>query len=197
MKVRTKKLVATALLALAAVPLCSLAQEPGWYAGVGLGMSNFKGACDGLSGPGISCDDKDTAFKLFGGYQVNPNFAVEFGYSDLGKTKADFAGFGSVSIAASGYEALAVAIAPINPQWSVFGKLGFFRWDADLNDGTGLLGSASASGTDLTYGFGANYGFSKNGALRIEYQKYSDVGDENTTGSGDVDVIGVSAIYRF
>lgn len=137
------------------------------------------------------------AFKILGGYQVNPNFAVEFGYADLGKTEASFAGFGSDAIAGSGFEVLAVGIAPINQQWSMYGKLGFFRWDVDYKDGTGLIGSASASGTDLTYGFGAQYSLTKTAALRVEYQQYNDAGDPNTTGEGDVSVMSVGVIFRF
>lgn len=197
MILQTRKLFAAALLALISFSTSSMAQDSGWYGGLGLGMSEIKGACDGIAGPGISCDEKDTAFKIFGGYQVNQNFAVEIGYTDLGEATASFAGFGSVSIAASGFEALAVGIAPINQQWSMYGKVGFFRWDVDTTDGTGLVGSASASGTDLTYGVGINYKLSKNAALRVEYQKYNDIGDFNTTGTGDVSVMGVSAIFRF
>src|SRR5256885_12324019 len=34
-------------------------------------------------GGGVSCDDKDTAFRLFGGYQVNRNFRSEEHTSEL------------------------------------------------------------------------------------------------------------------
>ena len=39
------------------------------------------------TGPGVSCDSKDTAWKFFGGYQFNRNLAAELGYTDLGKIK--------------------------------------------------------------------------------------------------------------
>jgi len=199
MTLRIKHHVRTlvALLTLVAASTPALAQDSGWYGGLGLGMSTAKGACDGVVGPGISCDEKSTAFKILGGYQVNQNFAVELGYTDLGKVEASFAGFGSVSIAASGFEVLAVGMTPINQQWSMYGKAGFFRWDVDFNDGTGLLGSASASGSDLTYGFGVKYNLAKNSALRVEYQQYNDVGDFNTTGTADVTVMSISLIHRF
>jgi len=197
MNLHIKTFVPVVFLAMATVSTPSLAQDTGWYAGVGIGQATYKDACDGIAGPGISCDDTDMAFKILGGYQVNPNFAVEFGYGDLGKTEASFAGLGSATIEASGFEVLAVGIAPINQQWSMYGKLGFFRWDVDLKDGTGLIGSASASGTDLTYGFGVQYRMTKAAALRIEYQQYNDAGDPNTTGEGDASVMGVGVTYRF
>ncbi len=197
MNSQTRNLLTAALLALVAVSTPALSQDAGWYAGLGVGQSTAKSACDGVVGPGISCNDKDTAFKILGGYQVNPNFGVEFAYTDLGAAKASFAGFGSATIAAKGFEFLGVGTMPINQQWSVYGKLGLFRWDVDFNDGTGLVGSASATGIDLTYGFGAKYNFAKNAALRVEYQQYTDVGDFNTTGKSDVSVMGVGVIVSF
>jgi OmpA-OmpF porin, OOP family len=39
--------------------------------------------------PGVTAsfdmEDSDTAVKLFAGFNFNPNFAVEFGYVDLGE----------------------------------------------------------------------------------------------------------------
>ncbi len=90
-----------------------------------------------------------------------------------------------------------VGTLPVNQQLSVYGKLGFFRWNVDFKDGTGVVGSASASGIDLTYGFGASFNFAKNAALRLEWQRYKDVGDDNTTGQGDIDLIGVGLVLKF
>ena len=194
---KTRNLLTAALLALVAVSTPALSQHTGWYVGLGVGQSTFKGSCDGVVGPGISCAEKDTAFKILEGYQVNQNFGVEFAYIGLGETTASFAGFGSAAIAAKGVELLIVGTSPIDQQWSVYGKLGFFRWAVDFKDGTGLLGSASATGTDLTYGIGVKYNFTKNAASRMEYQQYNDVGDFNTTGKGDISVMGVGVIIGF
>lgn len=197
MHTRMKMALAGMLLGLFAVSGPALAQGSPWYVGAGLGLTEFKDACEGIGGPGVSCDEKDTGLKLFGGYRVNPNFAVEFGYTDFGKSTLSAVGFGSASLEASGLEVLAVGIAPISPQWSLFGKVGLFAWDLDLKDGTGLIGSASESGTDLTFGFGASYDFSRNAAVRFEYQQYNDVGDPSTTGEGDGTFLGAALIYKF
>ena len=193
MHTRLRVALTTVLLALVAVSAPALAQDSRWYAGFGLGMSTAKDACDGV-GPGISCDDEDTAFKILGGYRINPNFAVEVGYTDLGKASASEIGVGTASIESSGFEVLAVGIAPISPQWSLYGKVGLFSWDLDVK-GTG--GSLSESGNELTYGFGASYDFSRTTALRLEYQSYTDVGDANTTGTSDINVLGAALIFKF
>jgi OmpA-OmpF porin, OOP family len=172
-------------------------QDTGWYAGLNIGQSKAKDACTGVFGPGVSCDEKDTAWNVFGGYQFNANFGAELGYVDLGEAKASFAGFGNATVEAKGFEVVGVGTWPIDQQFSVYGRLGFFRWDVDLNDGTGLVGSASESGTDLTYGFGVKYKFTRDVALRAGYQRYNDVGDANLTGQADVDVLYVGIVVKF
>src|SRR4051812_21373035 len=98
-----KKVLVTALLAgFAAVPTLATAQakgnaELGFYAGASVGQS--KSDCGGSSG---SCDDKDTAYRIFGGYKFHPNIAVEGGYSPLGETSASIGGLGSVTAGANG-----------------------------------------------------------------------------------------------
>jgi len=71
MNSHTRNLLTAALLALVTVSTPALSRDTGWYAGLSVGQSTAKGACDGVVGPGISCDEKDTAFKILGGYQVN------------------------------------------------------------------------------------------------------------------------------
>ena len=66
----------------------------GIYVTGSLGRSNVSGLkssydsfLSGVGVTGLSSTEKnnDTAFKLMAGYQINPNFAVEGGYTDLGK----------------------------------------------------------------------------------------------------------------
>ena len=71
-------------------------QEPGFfYGGVSAGEARAKvdepGVANsllGANGPAnsFSSDEKDTGYKLFGGYQFNRNIAVEGGYYELGKS---------------------------------------------------------------------------------------------------------------
>src|SRR6266478_5401257 len=85
MNLHSRKFSSAALFALAAASTPALSQDTGWYGGLGIGQSTFVGACDGISSPD-SCEEKDTAWKIFGGYQFNRNFAGEFGYTVLVKT---------------------------------------------------------------------------------------------------------------
>lgn len=65
------------------------AQEAGWYVGASLGQAQVDVDCSGTT----SCDDKDSTWKIFGGYQINRNFSVEVGYSDLGAVTASTPSF--------------------------------------------------------------------------------------------------------
>jgi len=198
MNLRFKPFFTAALVALGVASAPALSQqETGWYAGLSVGQSKAKDACTGTAFTGITCDDSDTAFSIFGGYQVNRNLGLELGYVDLGEATAS--GLGATASAKSkGFELLGVGTYPINQQFDVYGKLGFFRWDLDLSaSGPGGSISLSESGTDLTYGFGVKYSFTKNVGMRVQWQRYNDIGKEATTGTSDVDVISVGVVFKF
>lgn len=175
-----------------------LAQDAGFYAGGAFGQSKIKDACDGL-GAGISCDDTDSSWKIFGGYQFNKNFAAELGYVDLGKATASAPGV-TANVKAKGFEFLGVGTLPLSDGFSAYGKLGFFRWDADASiaiPAFGALGTFSESGTDVTFGIGVKYDFTKNVAARLEWQRYKDLGNDATIGKSDVDVMSIGVVFKF
>jgi OOP family OmpA-OmpF porin len=169
----------------------ALAQHQGLYLGFGFGKSEAKDACDGAAAFGIQCDDSDTATKFFGGYQFNRNFALEAGYTDLGRARFTGPG-GTIDFESSGFELVAVGIVPLGAQAWLYGKAGLFLWDLDVS-----LVDLSESGTELTYGFGLGFDFTRNFAARFEYQVYPDIGDDFTTGTSDVTVLGVNLLFRF
>jgi len=177
---------ALAILGLAAAMGTSsaMAQDQGWYAGLTFGNSKFKDACEGVA----DCDDKDTAWRILGGYQFNKNLAVELGYTDLGEASAPGA-----SVEATAFEVVAVGSWPFTPQFSAYGKVGLYRGETDA---TAPGVSASESNTDLTYGIGVRWDFSKNLGLRAEYQLYKDLGGD-TIGESDADVISIGVIWKF
>jgi OOP family OmpA-OmpF porin len=158
-------------------------QMPGWYVGGSLGQSEFKDC--GLPG----CDDKDTAWRIFGGYEINRNFAVELGYTDLGEVSAPGA-----SAEATAWELVGVGSFPVADRFSIYGKLGGYRADTEARIG-GL--SRDESNTGITYGVGAQYDFTRTVGVRAEWQRYADVGDDNVGGEGDVDVLSVGVRVKF
>jgi OOP family OmpA-OmpF porin len=195
----------TAVTLIASVALTSVpafAQDAGFYAGGAIGQSRLKGACDGLT---IACDDKDTAWKIFGGYQFNKNFGLEVGYVDMGKANASGTITGVAvngEIKGKGWEFLGVGTIPFTGNLSGYGKLGLVRWDVDAFASAALggniaVGNASDKGTSATYGLGLKYDFTKNVGARLEWQRYNNIGNDSTTGQGDVDLYSVGIVFKF
>jgi OOP family OmpA-OmpF porin len=163
----------------------AFAQDMGFYAGLSFGQSSADVDCSGLA----QCDDSDTAWKILGGYRFNRNLAAELGYTDLGEVSAGDGGANTITAEATAFELVAVGSWPVSNEFSVYGKVGVFRWDVDAT-GTGMFaGSESDSGTDLTFGVGVQYDFTKQLGVRGEWQRYA--ADE------DIDVISIGVVFRF
>jgi len=163
-----------------AFPTVSLAQmsmkgpDSGWYIGGNLGQSDV----DELG-------EKDTAFKILGGYQINKNFGAELGYTDFGKVTS-----GGVTFKGTAWELVGVGTLPINDKFAVFGKLGFAMGEYDASS---ALGSASDDSVEVTYGIGVKYNFTPTLAVTAEYQAYPDFGN----GASDVSVMSIGVLFRF
>ena len=59
-------------------------------------------------------------------------------------------------------------------------------WDAKISASGIINDSISDDGTDITFGFGANFGVSETVAIRAEFEKFQNIGNESTTGRGFV-----------
>jgi len=192
--------VAVTLLA-AEIAFTPMAQAQGGFAGVGFGQTSVDIECD----LDITCsaDDSDSGFKIFGGYQFNPNFAFEVAYVDLGEAKISgtdsFLGSTTATFEVSGFNFAVVGSFPVGERFELMAKAGVFRWDMDLNVSSSVFGSGSESETGFNpmFGIGGSFNITKKFGVRVEYEKFLDVGDEDTTGQSDVDLISASLVFRF
>jgi OOP family OmpA-OmpF porin len=194
---KSKTILATlgfAAAAFAGAAFAQATQETGAYAGLAIGQAKSKDACSGVIGTGISCDDTDTALKIFGGYQFMRYLAAEAAYTDFGKANASGGGV-TADIKSHAWELVAVGSYPIGTSgFAPYAKLGLYRGETKLSSNVGI--SAKESNTDLTYGIGVRYDFMRNFAVRAEWQRYGDVGGGNV-GKSDVDVLNIGALYKF
>ena len=196
------KNAALALISVAAlsVPSISMAQstmdsmtkavtgpESGWLVGGSVGQSKIKLDCPA----GASCDDTDTAFRIFGGYNFNKHFGAELGYADLGKATFSAAGL-SGDAKATAWDLMAVGTLPIGDKFGVYGKLGWYRADTKSS---GIAGGSSDTNSDFTMAVGGQFNFNKNLGIRAEWQQYNAVGNDSR--HGDVDVMSIGVVYRF
>jgi OOP family OmpA-OmpF porin len=170
------------------------------YIGFSAGQSDVDESMviPGLLDPGGTVDGKDGAFKLFGGYQFNPNFALEAALVDLGDVS--YSGFftgtpgGPVSggrIQNSGLNLSAVGVVPLGQRLVLFGKVGMFLWYSEASDVTGGFAFYSEEdGADLSIGLGASVAIGQRVSLRAEWERF----DLSNVG---VDLVTVGFTFRF
>lgn len=192
MKIR-KALVASAL-ALSGVLAAAQASAQGFLGG-SIGQSDIDDEItSGLITSG-TVDGKDTGWKIFGGYMFNRHFGIEGAYVDLGEVS--YSGtFGAApvtggKIEVSGVNFAAIGSYPVSEQFSVFGKLGLFIWDAEASDTTGGVPfSATEEGTDLSFGIGVSYNFTRNLGVRAEWEMFK-------TDLADATLLSIGLVWRF
>jgi OOP family OmpA-OmpF porin len=163
-----KKILLTALIAMAA---SAGAQAEGIYVGVAAGGTNTDIDCSGAP----SCDKSDTGFKLFGGYKLTENIAVEAHYADFGKAKLSGGG-ASLDVKMSGFGIGAAFLGDFTPDWNGVVRAGVARNKVKLD---GAL-SDSESKTKAYVGAGVGYKLTKEVALTaaIDYTEGEIQGDK-------------------
>jgi len=162
----------------------------------------------GIGGISSNTDDTDTAYRIRAGYQFNDYLAIEGGYANLGSYKynVDFkspiAGNAFEKIKVDGFDISAVGTLPVGQGFALLGKVGAFFSKTKVNaTASTALASASddakATETNLLAGLGVQYSINKNLAIRAEWERFFNVGDNDTTGEGDVDLYSLGLNYRF
>jgi OOP family OmpA-OmpF porin len=118
-------------------------------------------------------DEEDTGFRIFGGYQFHRNVAAEVAYGML----LDKGGVEVTSL-----EVAAVGMFPLANQFSIIGRLGFARLEAEGPGGEG-------DDSDFTFGIGAQYDVTRNLGVRLQWQRY------NT--DPELDFLSLGVLWKF
>lgn len=193
---REALLLAAGLLALPAV--CA-GDDSGGYFGAGVGRTSLSDYCSDTGGIALdSCDDKDTAFKVFGGYRFTRNVAVEAAYVDLGKYRASGSGPAfNVETKVTGVTAQAVGIVPFGNEFSLMGRIGAIFWDLSTSGTSGgFPGRLDDNGVDLALGAGVQYKFARNFGVRADLDYYPNLGN-NKTGEDNVTAASIGVVFLF
>lgn len=189
------------------------ADDAGWYMGGNIGQSTAdidndritKNLLDGgFSEIMLDNDDRDTGYKLFGGYQFNRNFALEGGYFDLGEFSysATTMPMGTLdgNMKLRGINLDLLGFIPFNEKFSAFGRVGVNYAEAkDRFSGTGAVNvlspRADERDTNLKLGAGVQYAFTDALAMRVETERYRI--NDAVGNKGDIDMVSVGLVYRF
>lgn len=150
-----------------------------------------------------SLDDTDSGFGVAGGYQVNDHLAFEFAYVDLDMidyrataTVSDgvdqFAADAALRNSIDGAVLSVLGILPIGERFSVYGRAGLTLVNAKGTaritvDGVSQRDSQSSQKSEPMFGVGAEYGLTRNVAIRLSWDRYLDVGTEDVVGDADAD----------
>ncbi len=217
MKHNKIKIRPTLLATLVLAAPCAFAQSSidntGMYMGIGAGDSkakfNHDSAAQNALGTGVtpgplSVDERGNAYKIYLGFPMSPNWAVEAGYFNLGRFGFDGSttppGTVSGSAKIQGLNLDLVGTLPITDRWSLLGRVGAAYAETKSSiSGTGAgevaASSSSKRDTHYKYGFGTQYAFTPALTLRLEGERYR-VNDMVGQRS-DVDLISVGLVYRF
>ncbi|NHZ88528.1 OmpA family protein [Massilia sp. CCM 8733] len=183
-----------------------------WYIGAGLGQSraNIDNerltrslTANGASLSSFKVDERELAYKLYVGKQLNRYFALEAGFFDLGKFGFDAttsqngrlvgeAGFRGVNMDLVGQ-------LPLSERFSVLGRVGMNYAKASTHfSGNRLFAVTNPNPSERKLnakaGLGLEYKFSEALALRAEVERYR-VNDA-VGNRGDVDLASVSLVYK-
>jgi len=162
------------------------------YVGVSLGQSTTDSCITG------SCDDSDTAGKIYGGLEMNEYISMEVGYVNLG-TVDYTAPTGSRET--HGMAIQMVGTLALNPNFTLLGRGGMNFLNTEV-DGPIAGPSGNTGDTDVSWslGLGAQYNFTKAVGLRMEWERYFEVGsslNNGGTGEADIDLVSVGVVYKF
>jgi OmpA-OmpF porin, OOP family len=183
-----------------------------FYIGVSAGQSRAD-VPDGANPPvpgdlasTVSKEDTDTAFKVFFGYRMLRNFAIEAGITDFGtytnkrtvtsSSVVNGTGEFKSEVSVAGVHVDALGILPLAGNTDLFGKIGLIATSVQNKLSTTSPAFRGVSpddtgGVNLKAGVGAEWRIARVG-LRVEYEQIFNVGDSAATG-GKFDIRMVSA----
>jgi OOP family OmpA-OmpF porin len=183
----------------------AIAADPGAYVGASVGQTELDmGTGDlqsilGATGFVASTDNTDVGWKVFGGYQFNPYFAVEAAYVNLGEFTAS--GFFAGSPAHGSAEGDAglfslVGTLPLGDAFDLSAKVGAIVWDVDTSV-AGSFGTSETNfnGTTLAYGIGAAWNITQEIGIRGELERFKDLGPDYK--EVDLDLYSLGAVFHF
>lgn len=203
--------VAACVMALAAPVVASAADQGNWYVGVDAGQAHYAGLAGQVAVPagGTShFSDNDLGYRLTGGYQFNEYWGLEASWVDLGTAEMDITattptpGTLNEKAKAHGFLVAGTGTWPFNDQWSAFLRFGMINGHVDVDAaGSGSLaadtGSQSSTDWKTIYGIGLNWNFYTNWIARIGWDQYRNLGNQNKTGEGNVNLVTIGIVYRF
>ena len=178
--------LAAALLALTGAASAQLNNKA--YIGGAFGPSEVSVEC----GFPYNCDSTDTGYKLYAGFKVHPQVAIEAGYIDFGKAQVNLSSANVGSLATDGFVVNAAGRLPLTRELNAVGRLGLAFLETK---GSGrFVANRTDSSTSAYLGLGLEYAFNKN----IKGSAAADFSTGEFNGSeGSVRLLSIGVQYDF
>ncbi len=167
------------------------------YVGIGVGeghmtVPSVSTTFLGLPVSGSGDKTTDTAWKLYGGYNFTPNWGVEIGYNDFGNRYSLHGNIGASpftvnDVKADNWYLAGTGTLPLGSNFALFAKLGWARNHSDGGSACvagACLSVGSENRSEVMYGIGASYSFTKNWAAQLEYEDYGKMSNDDFWGTG-------------
>jgi OmpA-OmpF porin, OOP family len=194
-----------------------------WYIGLGISRGDAtlpQGTVDGIDALFTATlgsdntirnvDERFNGSRVFLGYEFNRHFAIEAGLTRLGKTEVGYnfrTGINTDGTLVMNYRMSALYIDavgkfPIDPKWSLLGRVGVSVGQTRVGFNgeplTLLVPSRDRDATDSNVKFGAGfeYNFTEVLALRAEWDRWK-MPDPLSRDDIKVDAFAASLLYRF
>jgi len=149
-----------------------------------LGISNsaiarpYLGASGGVSAADASGFNPGFTQKAFAGLR-NQDSGLEIAFVNFGDLKSKD---GSGTVKASGVALSIMPYFPLHRKFEFFAKFGGFAWNASAPQGN--LTFINSDGFSYILGFGANINFVRHFTMRIEFQKFYQIGATSSGAGG-------------
>jgi OOP family OmpA-OmpF porin len=192
MKKSKAAIVILGFAASTAVCAQAAAQDSGVYLGGSVGGATAKDSCSGAVLP--TCDSSGAGWGVEAGYQFSRSFAAEIGYRNLGRISEQSGGGMRAEVKSGLGEALLIGGLPIE-RLTVYGKGGIYRAKSTLR--SDFLTEGNNRNVGWTLGVGVSWDITQHFAVRLEWQRYNNLGGDAVGFRSDVDVSILGATFKF
>ncbi|WP_324778479.1 outer membrane beta-barrel protein [Thiobacillus sedimenti] len=165
-----------------------------------VGASAGRATADVTCPAGTACDDSDTAWKVYGGLEVNEFISMEVGYLDLGKV--GYTGAKTGTRETNGMMLQLVGTYALNPDFTLMARGGMNILNTEVNGTIAGTANGNTGDTDVVWslGLGAQYNVTQSVGLRVEWERYFNTGSpaaNGGTGEADDDLLSAGVVFKF
>lgn len=149
----------------------------GHYAGISAGEARFKQI--------DNSEYTSNGYKLYAGMAINSPLIIEISHAILGSYIND-------TVKISGNSLHGAYLMQIDNSFSATAKFGITSWEVEY-----VTLNTIDNGTGLSYGFALTYALFSRIGIKLEWERFSDVGkNENATGV-DIDMTSIGVCFYF